>query len=84
MLHEEITNKILKAFFLVNKTLGFGFLEKVYENALAVELRRLGCKVLQQQKIRVFYEKEQVGEYFTDLLVDDKVIVELKAAEKLH
>ena len=49
-----------------------------------MELRRLGCKVLQQQKIRVFYEKEQVGEYFTDLLVDDKVIVELKAAEKLH
>ena len=51
---------------------------------MVLELNKMGCKVAQQQKIRVFYEKEQVGEYFADLIVDDKVIIELKASESLR
>jgi GxxExxY protein len=84
MLHSDITEKIIKAFYKVNNTLGFGFLEKVYENSIVIELRKMGCKVLQQKNIKVYYESEEVGDYYADLLVDDLVIVELKAAETLH
>ena len=83
MLHSDITEKIIKAFYEVNNTLGFGFLEKVYENAMAIELGKMGCKVLQQKNIKVYYEDEEVGDYYADLLVDDLVIVELKASESL-
>lgn len=83
MLHGEITDKIIKAFYKVNNSLGFGFLEKVYENAMAVELRKMGLKVLNQKSIKVYYENEEVGDYYADLLVDDLVIVELKSAEAL-
>jgi len=83
MLHSEITDKIIKAFYTVNNTLGYGFLEKVYENSMAIELRKLGCKVKKQQNINVYYDEEQVGDYYADLLVDDLVIVELKVAKNL-
>jgi GxxExxY protein len=83
MLHEDITKKIINAFYKVNNTLGYGFLEKVYENAMVIELKKLGCKVLQQQNIKFYYETKEVGDYFADLLVDDLVIIELKAAESL-
>lgn len=84
MLHSDITEKIIKAFYKVNNTLGFGFLEKVYENSMVIEFRKMGCKVLQQKNIKVYYESEEVGDYYADLLVDDLVIVELKAAESIH
>jgi len=83
MLHPEITDKILKAFFKVNDTLGYGFLEKVYENAMKIELCKMGRKVEQQKNIRVYYDGIEVGDYFSDLIIDDLVIVELKAAESL-
>ncbi len=83
MLHEEITSRIIAAFFAVYNELGYGFLEKVYENALRIELRKSGLKVLQQTPIRVCYEGQLVGEYFADLLVADKVIVELKEADAI-
>ena len=83
MLHADITEKIIQAIFEVQNILGYGFLEKVYENALAVELRQMGWKVEQQKNIRVFYKGEMVGDYFPDLLVDDKVIVELKSGKGL-
>ena len=82
-MNADITEKIIKAFYKVNNTLGFGFLEKVYENAMVVELRKLGCNVLQQKNIKVYYETEEVGDYYADLLVSDSVIVELKAAENI-
>ena len=63
--------------------LGPGFLEKVYENALAIELRKAGLHLQQQAKMEVMYEGQIVGEYFADLLVERSVIVELKAAKKL-
>jgi GxxExxY protein len=81
LLHKEITDKILKAFYTVYNVLGYGFLEKVYENALYIELTKLGFKVIKQQHIKVHYDAQEVGEYFADLLVDDLVIIELKAAE---
>ena len=83
MLHSEITEKIIKAFYKVNNTLGFRFLEKVYENAMVIELRKDGFYVQQQKSIKVHYEKKEVGNYFADLLVNDLVIIELKASESL-
>ena len=80
--HREITDKILNSFFkVVYPELGYGFLEKVYENALALTLRHMGLNVEQQAKISVYFSNEVVGEYYADLLVEDCVIVELKAAQ---
>lgn len=81
--HADVTELIIKAFYTVYNTLGYGFLEKVYGNALAIELRKLGLEVIQEARIAVYYERELVGEYFADLLVGGVVIVELKAAKKL-
>ena len=81
--HAEITDKIIAGFYNVYNTLGYGFLEKVYENALAIELRKLGLEVTAQAPITVFYEEHIVGEYFADLFVANAVIVELKAAKNL-
>jgi GxxExxY protein len=82
-----ITEKIIGSAFKVSSTLGVGFLEKVYENALAHELRKSGLKVEQQKRIRVYYDGVEVGYYDADLLVDDKVIVEtktVKAFDDIH
>ena len=77
-----ITEKILHAFFKdVYPKLGYGFLERAYENALAIVLRRMGLRVQQQAKILVYFEGQVVGEYYADLLVEEKVIVELKAVQ---
>ena len=81
--HKAITDLILKAFYKVYNTLGYGFLEKVYENAMVLELRKMGLKAVPQAPIQVFYEGQVVGEYFADLLVEDAVIVELKAVRAL-
>jgi GxxExxY protein len=82
--HADVTDKILHAFFKkVYPKLGYGFLEKVYENALALELRRVGLAAEQQARIEVYYDGVVLGEYFADLLVDGAVIVELKAIQRL-
>ncbi len=82
-LHGEITRQIIGAAFEVWKVLGYGFLEKVYENALAEELLRRGLSVQQQFPIDVYYKGVLVGKYAADLLVEGKVIVEIKA-EKVY
>ncbi len=82
-LHKELTSKIIQAFYKVYNTLGYGFLEKVYENAMRVELIKMGISVEQQKNIKVYYESEMVGDYFADLLIEELVIVELKAAENI-
>ena len=82
--HSEITDKVIKCFYKVYNTLGYGFLEKVYENAMFLELRSLGLFVEKQKQIKVYYENEKVGEYYTDLIVSELVIIELKAAESLR
>jgi len=78
-----LTEAIIGAAYQVHRRLGSGFLEKVYENALAVELRRLGLGVGQQVPISVIYEGVSVGEYFADLIVDGQVIVEIKVVNEL-
>ncbi len=83
MLHGEITDLILKAFYKVYNTLGYGFLEKVYERSMIIELTKSGLNVKQQKNIKVYYELKQVGDYYADLLVNDLVIVELKSAENI-
>ena len=84
LLHRELTDKILGAYFEVYNKLGYGFLEKVYENALAEELNLQGFRCVCQHPIDVFYKGKRVGEYFADLVVEGKVIVELKASKTLQ
>lgn len=83
ILHEELTSQILAAFFTVYNRLGAGFLEKVYENALVIELQKRGLSVKHQVPICVYYDGKVVGEYFADLLVNDLVLLELKAADAI-
>jgi len=81
LLHKELSEKILKIFFDVYNELGYGFLEKVYQNSLSLELRTRGLRVEVQKQIKVYYKGYEVGEYYADLLVNDLIILELKAAE---
>ena len=79
--HKELTDAILKTFYDVYNELGYGFLEKVYQNSMYLELKNKGFHVEAQKKIKVFYKGIEVGEYFADLIVEDKIILELKAAD---
>jgi len=83
LLHKEKTEAIIKAFYQVYNGLGYGFLEKVYENALLVELKNLGFDCHKQHPIRVWYKEQLVGEYFADIIIDNDIILELKAAEAI-
>ena len=80
----KLTYQIRGAIFEVNKVLGSGFLEKVYENALMIELSKRDLKAESQVPIKVEYKGEQVGEYFADIVVANEVIIELKAIESLE
>jgi GxxExxY protein len=80
----SLTERIIGCAFKVSNTLGCGFLEKVYENALLYELQRNGIRAEQQVPIKVYYEGVVVGDYFADILVEGSVILELKAASELH
>jgi GxxExxY protein len=82
-LHQGLTAEIIKRFYTVYNALGFGFLEKVYEKSLKYELQKTGLQVECQKPIYVYYENQLVGEYFADILVENKVIVELKAVDSL-
>jgi GxxExxY protein len=83
LLYSDITDKVLKAFYNVYNRLGFGFLEKVYENAIMLELIEMGLFCERQKPIKVYYKDKIVGDYFADIMVEGKVILELKAAEGL-
>jgi len=83
MLEGELSNKIIRAFFNVYNRLGFGFLEKVYENALILELKRMNIRGRRQVPIDVYDLGALVGSYFADVIVEDKIILELKAAEAI-
>lgn len=83
MLQEELSQKVIRAYYNVYNALGFGFLEKVYENAMIIELGKLGISAKKQVAIVVYYETEKVGDYFADIIVEEIIIVELKAAESL-
>jgi GxxExxY protein len=79
--HKELTDGILKTFYEVYNELGYGFLEKVYQNSMYIELKNKGYQVEAQNKIKVYYKGTEVGEYYADLIVENLVILELKAAD---
>lgn len=81
--YSDKTDKIIKAFYNVYNKLGYGFLEKVYEHAMMIELPKHGLKCQNQYPIKVYYDNKSVGEYFADIIIDDIIILELKAAESL-
>ena len=81
LLHQELTERIIKVFYDVYNELGYGFLEKVYQNSLYIELKANGFHVEAQKQINVHYKGNHVGEYYADLIVDNVVILELKAAD---
>jgi GxxExxY protein len=83
MKDDDLTQKIIGCAYKVHNTLGPGFLEKVYENALRIELEKQGLEVKQQEPINVTYDGQIVGEYYADLWVDERVVIELKAAQTL-
>ncbi|MCE5187016.1 MAG: GxxExxY protein, partial [Planctomycetaceae bacterium] len=83
-IHKELTYKIIGCAMEVHRQLGYGFLEKVYENALMILLEREKLNAHQQHAIPVYFEDRIVGEYFADILVDNKVIVEIKTVEHLN
>lgn len=83
LLFKEEYYEIVNAAIQVRKTLGYGFLEKVYENALLIELRKRGLTAQQQKPISVFYEGQVVGDFYADILVNDQIILELKVGEAI-
>ena len=83
ILYEGLSKIVVDAFFAVYDELGHGFFEKVYENALVVELKKRGLNVVQQQVIKVYYQGNEVGEYVADVIVERKIILELKAIKEL-
>lgn len=83
LLHGKTTEEILKAYYNVYNKMGYGFCEKVYENSLVIELRKMGIKCTAQKAIDVYYDEVLVGVYYADIVVEDAVILELKAATGL-
>ena len=83
MKDDDLTQKIIGCAYTVHNTLGPGFLEKIYENALRIELEKLRLRVKQQEPINVRYDGQVVGEYYVDLWIDGRVLIEIKAAQML-
>ena len=84
MKHKDLTAKIIECVYKVHNTLGFGFLESVYQAALAIELEKAGLKAQTEVPIKVFYEGKNVGDFIADMVIEDKVILELKSVKELH
>ena len=83
LLHKELTKSIIKIFYDVYNELGYGFLERVYQNSMYLELKQNGFNVEVQKKIKVYYKENEVGLYIADIVVNELVILELKAQEYL-
>ena len=82
-LHQNLTNKIIKAYYKVYNTLGYGFLEKVYQKAMLIELRNMGLSCMEEMPVKVYYDGSNVGDYRADIVVNEIVIIENKASETL-
>ena len=82
-IYSDLTSKIIGSAYNIFRELGAGFLEKVYENALVLELKEQGLEIKQQHPLKVYYKGQVIGEYYADLVVEDKVLVELKAVNEL-
>ncbi|EKD67145.1 MAG: hypothetical protein ACD_48C00579G0002 [uncultured bacterium] len=81
--HKQVSEQIIRAYYHVYNTLGYGFLEKVYENAMVITLQKFGLTGRRQVPIKVYFEQNDVGLYYADIFVEDLVILELKAGEAL-
>lgn len=81
--HSELSKKIIAAAYNVHNELGHGFLERVYKNALAIELEEAGLKCSREVPLKVSYHNRIVGDYYADIIVEDKIVVEVKAVNKL-
>jgi len=84
MKHQQLTSNVIQCAYKVHNTLGFGFLEAVYQNALLIELLKAGLRAEKEKKIQVYYDTQLVGEYMADIVVENKVILELKSVKELH
>ena len=84
MKHKDLTGKIIECAYKVHNTLGFGFLESVYHNALMIELQKAGLNAKREVAVKVFYDERIVGDYLADIIVEDTVILELKSVKELH
>jgi len=82
-LHEDLTGTIIKAYYNVYNKMGFGFLEGVYENAMMIELEKMGLYAERQVPIKVYYDEKEVGSFYADILVEGLVILELKAVSEI-
>lgn len=82
-LHSELTGQVIKAFYKVYNTFGYGFLEKVYQNSMLIELRSMGIKCSSEWPVKVYYKNHLVGDFCADILVDGVVILEIKAVERI-
>ena len=82
--HQELTREIIKAAQNVHNEPGYGFLEKVYHNAMVLELRKMGLDAASEKPIIVYYDGQVVGEYLADIVVADKVILEIKAVQAVN
>ena len=83
MKYEELTDKVINVFYKVYNTLGYGFLEKIYEKAMIIEFEKMGLDYVNQSPVKVYYEGEVLGNYVADFIVENKIIVELKAIRQL-
>lgn len=83
-LHADITGKIIEAGYYVHQYFGFGHVESIYENSMLIKLRKMGFQVEKQVPIKVYFEGELVGNFKADLVINDTIIVELKAISELH
>ena len=83
MQHHDITQKIIGAAFKVYNTMGFGYLESVYEKCLMIELRKIGLKAENQKPITVHFEDEVVGEFIADVVVENEIIIEMKSVRRV-
>jgi GxxExxY protein len=84
MKFKEITGKIIECALAVHKRLGFGFLENVYSNAMMIELKKAGLGAEKEKKIEIYYDDQLIGDYAADIVVEDKVILELKSVKEIH
>ena len=84
MKHKDLTAKIIECAYKVHNTLGFGFLETVYQNALLIELLKAGLQAEKEKKIQVHYDNQLVGDYISDIIVEGKIVLELKSVKELH
>ena len=84
MKHSQLTGSIIQCAYKVHNTLGFGFLESVYQNALFIEIRKSGLKAEKEKPVKVLYGDQVIGDYMADIMVEDKVILELKSVKDIH